>query len=59
MYADDTVFFIHDMGIVTSWLNQNCLQMNETKKVCMFFSRDWHHNSDVEQDIFTQGGDYK
>lgn len=52
MYADDTVIFVHansaaqaadllsnSMQKVTEWLIHNCLQLNVSKTVCMFFSK--------------------
>lgn len=52
MYADDTVLFVHGrfkdivadkltkaMTRVTSWLQENCLQLNISKTVGMFFSK--------------------
>ena len=50
MYADDTVIFVHgsnaaqvadqltnSMKHITAWLKQNCLQLNVSKTVSMFF----------------------
>lgn len=52
MYADDTVVFVHansadqaavqltnSMLKITEWLKHNCLQLNLSKTVCMFFSK--------------------
>uniref|UniRef100_A0A8C1Z289 Reverse transcriptase domain-containing protein n=1 Tax=Cyprinus carpio TaxID=7962 RepID=A0A8C1Z289_CYPCA len=52
MYADDTILFVHGrskdivadkltkaMTRVTSWLQENCLQLNISKTVGMFFSK--------------------
>ncbi len=52
MYADDTVVFVHansaDQAAVqltnstlkiTEWLKHNCLQLNLSKTVCMFFNK--------------------
>ncbi len=52
MYVDDIVIYIHDnspkqvavelmnsMVNVPAWLKENCLQLNVSKTVCMFFSK--------------------
>lgn len=66
MYADDTVVFVHansaaqaadllskSMQKITEWLNQNCLQLNISKTVCMFLSKS--KSRCVEPDIVVAG----
>ncbi len=66
MYADDTVIYIHGSSLtqvaneltnsmvnVSAWLKENCLQLNVSKTVCMFFSKS---NSIIkEPDIYVSG----
>ncbi|OOO00385.1 MAG: hypothetical protein ATN35_07545 [Epulopiscium sp. Nele67-Bin004] len=66
MYADDTVIFMHgssaarvddqltnSMQHITDWLKQNCLQLNVSKTVCMFFSKTKIHCP--EPDVIVDG----
>lgn len=66
MYADDTVIFVHansaaqaadllsnSMQKITEWLNHNCLQLNVSKTVCMFFSKS--KSRCVEPDVVVAG----
>ncbi len=66
MYADDTVIYIHGSSLtrvaneltnsmvnVSAWLKANCLQLNVSKTVCMFFSKS---NSIIkEPDVYVSG----
>ena len=61
MYADDSVIFMHgnstarvadqltdSLQHIKKWLNQNCLQLNVSKSVCMFFSKTKIHCPEPE-----------
>lgn len=66
MFADDTGIFVHgssaaqtavqltsSMQNITTWFKQNCLQLNISKTVCMFFSKTKNHW--VEPDVLVAG----